>query len=232
MHQNMRVGLVLIVGGTGTGKSTLLASMMDEMLRRRPCHLLTYESPIEFVLRSQSGLVAQTEIPRDLASYADAVPNALRRAPDTIMVSETRDGETMRALSQFAQTGHGVYTTLHTDSVAGALPRAIEMFGPAERALIFAKLVDVLRGIVHQRLVPRVGGGRVAIREYLAFGPALREALLASSDKGAGEWYRLINDAARGAEQDLLAAAGRKLEAGLIEQGVYDMLAVERSASC
>lgn len=178
-----RQGMVVITGPTGSGKSTLLAAG-NRMLLERPggCgKMLTYESPIEFVydtIKSPRSLVAQSEIPRHLPDFAKGVRNALRRKPEVIMVGEARDRETINAAIEAAQTGHAVYTTTHTTGVAATVARMISSYDMSEREERAIALMETLRLIVTQALVPRQGGGRVGVREWMAFPDEVREKLM------------------------------------------------------
>jgi defect in organelle trafficking protein DotB len=176
-------GLILVTGPTGSGKTTLLASGCRMLIERdRGCgKLLSYEAPIEYVYDQITGprsLVAQSEIPRHLPNFAAGVRNALRRKPNIILVGEARDRETMSAAIEAGQTGHLVYSTLHTIGVAATVRRTISVFEPAERTERAYALMETLRMIVTQALVPRVGGGRIGLREYLVFDDNVREQLL------------------------------------------------------
>src|SRR5262249_54022314 len=143
--------------------------------------LLTYEAPIEFTydtIISRRSLVAQTEIPRHLPTFAAGVRNALRRKPEIILVGESRDRETISASIEAAQTGHLVFSTVHTTGVASTIRRMVSTFEPGERNERAFSLMETIRLIVTQTLVPKIGGGRVALREYMAFTEELRETLL------------------------------------------------------
>ncbi|HEX2753530.1 MAG TPA: ATPase, T2SS/T4P/T4SS family, partial [Alphaproteobacteria bacterium] len=178
-----RQGLVLVTGPTGSGKSTLLAAgnrMLIESLHG--CgKMLTYEAPIEFTydtITSRRSLVAQSEIPRHLPSFAAGVRNALRRKPEIILVGEARDRETISAAIEAGQTGHTVYATVHTTGVAATIRRMVSTFEPSERTERAFALMETIRLVVTQTLVPKIGGGRVALREYMAFTEEIREELL------------------------------------------------------
>lgn len=176
-------GLVLVSGVTGSGKSTLLAGMLRHILANPPGrHVLTYEAPVEFILGripNRVGVVEQTEIPRHLEDFPAAVRNALRRAPDVILIGESRDRETIEGAITAAETGHLTYTTVHAGGVASTIARMLDPFPHDARAAVAAKLINQLRLIVYQRLVPSTDGKRVALREFLRFTPELRRELLA-----------------------------------------------------
>lgn len=223
-------GLVLCVGATGTGKTTLIAALLHDVLVTPPGRMvLTYESPIEYNLAAiptRVGAVIQTEIPRHQPSFREGVANALRRAPNVILIGEGRDAATLDGVVTAAQTGHAVYSTVHAHSVAATLPRIIGEFAPAQQRSITARLLDVLRLVVTQRLVPRVGGGRIALREYLEFDPDVRRSLIAADlERLQPEVHAWVER--RG--QSLLADAERKRADGLITHETYELIAAEWS---
>jgi defect-in-organelle-trafficking protein DotB len=198
-----RQGIVVITGPTGSGKSTLLAAG-NRMLLERPqgCgKMLTYESPIEFVydsIHSPRSLLSQSEIPRHLPNFAHGVRNALRRKPEIILVGEARDRETINAAIEAAQTGHAVYTTTHTLGVANTVQRMLSAFEMNEREERAVALMETLRLIVTQALVPRVGGGRVGVREWMKFPDEVREKLMDMHfTKWPPEIQRMINQYGR-----------------------------------
>ncbi len=176
-------GVVYVTGSTGSGKSTLLSSIIKHIVTDPECHrkVLTYESPIEFVydmLEMSSAMISQSEIPRHLPSFADGVRNALRRKPRLIMVGEARDTETMAAVIEAALTGHPVYTTLHSNGVAESVRRLVGNFPAEERNGRTLDIIETMRLIIWQKLVPSTDGGRVALREYLVFDEDTRDVLL------------------------------------------------------
>jgi twitching motility protein PilT len=160
-------GLVLVTGPTGSGKSTTLASMLDRINRDRSGHILTIEDPIEYVHRHRRSAVNQREIGEDATSFAEALRAALREDPDVLLVGEMRDLETIQITLTVAETGHLVFATLHTNDTSQALDRIVDVFPSERQGQIRLQLANSLSAIVHQRLVPRVGGGRVAAFEVL-----------------------------------------------------------------
>lgn len=218
-----RQGLVLVTGPTGSGKSTLLAAG-NRMLIESPhgCgKMLTYEAPIEFTydtITSQRSLVAQSEIPRHLPTFAAGVRNALRRKPEIILVGEARDRETINAAIEAGQTGHTVYATVHTTGVAATIRRMVSTFEPSERSERAYSLMETIRMIVTQTLVPKVGGGRVALREYMAFTEEIREHMLNMSfEKWPFELMNLVAKEGKTMER----SARDAFDAGLIERRYY-----------
>jgi twitching motility protein PilU len=160
-------GLVLIVGATGSGKSTSLAAMIDYRLRNRTGHVLTVEDPIEYLFRHQKSIVNQREVGIDTHSWGDALKNAMRQAPDCILIGEIRDRETMQAALAYSQTGHLCLATLHANNAYHALNRIINFFPLENRGLLYLDLSIALKTIISQRLVRKPGGQRIPAVEIL-----------------------------------------------------------------
>jgi defect-in-organelle-trafficking protein DotB len=218
---------VAIVGATGSGKTTLLAAGNRHLLERpEGCgKMLTYEAPIEYVydgVKSPRSLVSQSEIPRHLPTFAHGVRNALRRKPEVILVGESRDRETINASIEASQTGHAVYTTTHTNGVAATVQRMLSAYDMSEREERAIALMESLRLIVTQALVPREGGGRVGVREWMKFPEDVREKLM---DMNFTEWpneiQRMINQYGRTMQR----SAEIIYEAGIIDRRHYLLLA-------
>lgn len=182
-HLVFEQGLVLMTGPTGSGKTTLLGAVIRELLEQPDSHrkIITYEAPIEFVydfVPRSHALIAQHEIGVHLPSFAAGVRNSLRRKPMVILVGEARDAETIAAMTEAAMTGHLVYTTSHTNSVPETLRRLVAAFPAEERDGRLSDLLEALRCIVTQRLVRTTDGRRTAVREYLVFTQAIKDAIL------------------------------------------------------
>jgi twitching motility protein PilT len=168
-------GLVLVTGPTGSGKSTTLAAMIDKINRERKGHIITVEDPIEFIHRHQGCIVNQREVGTDTKSFANALKYALREDPDTILIGEMRDLETIQAALTIAETGHLAFATLHTNSAAEAINRIIDVFPSHQQSQVRAQLAFVLEGIVTQTLLPKAKGrGRAMAAEILVVTPAIR----------------------------------------------------------
>ena len=168
-------GLVLVTGPTGSGKSTTLAAMIDKINRERKGHIITVEDPIEFIHKHQGCIVNQREIGSDTKSFANALKYALREDPDTILIGEMRDLETIQAALTIAETGHLAFATLHTNSAAEAINRIIDVFPAHQQSPVRAQLAFVLEGIITQTLLPKAQGkGRVMAAEILVVTPAIR----------------------------------------------------------
>ncbi|WP_460133240.1 type IV pilus twitching motility protein PilT [Pseudomonas sp. S1_E04] len=170
-------GLVLVTGPTGSGKSTTLAAMIDDLNRHRRQHILTLEDPIEFIHRPKTALINQRQVHRDSHSFAAALRSALREDPDVILVGELRDLETIRLALTAAETGHLVFGTLHTTSAAKTIDRLVDVFPAGEKAMIRTMLSESLQAVVSQVLVKKVGGGRVAAHEIMLGTPAIRNLI-------------------------------------------------------
>ena len=221
-----RQGMVVITGPTGSGKTTLLAAGM-RMLLERPTgcgKMLTYEAPIEFTydtIHSPRSLVSQSEIHRHLPDFADGVRNALRRKPNIILVGEARDRETISAAIEAAQTGHAVYTTTHTTGVSATIRRMVSAFDKSERSERAYALMETLRLIVTQALVPKKGGGRLGVREWMVFPDEVREKLL---DMEIENWTNEIQRMIPFYGQTMAKSATIIFEKGLIEKRHYLLL--------
>jgi twitching motility protein PilT len=176
---NLERGLVLITGATGTGKSTTLASLINEINLRRSEHIITIEDPIEFLFAEKRSIITQREVGLDTESFAAAMRAALREDPDVILLGEMRDPETIETALTAADTGHLVFSTVHSPAAAETIARIVTTFPPETQASIRAKLAQNLRGVVSQRLVPRKGGaGRVVACEVLTVSALARELIL------------------------------------------------------
>ncbi len=171
-------GLILFTGATGTGKTTSLAALLDKINTTRKVHVVTLEDPIEYVHEHQLATFNQREMGNDFITFADGMRAALRQAPKVILVGEMRDRETMEIGLTAAETGHLVFSTLHTIDAGQAINRILGMFEQEEQPQIRNRLVDTIRWIVSQRLLPRIGGGRVAAMEILCTSLRVKDLIL------------------------------------------------------
>lgn len=220
-------GVVYVTGATGSGKTTLLAAIIREIAEDPNSNrkILTYEAPIEFVfdnINKPTSVVSQSEIPRHLPTFADGVRNALRRKPRLILVGEARDPETIAAVIEAALTGHPVYTTLHTTGVPETIRRLVGTFPADEREGRTIDIIETLRLIIWQKLVPTVDGKQVALREYLVFDEEVRDQLLESDpNKVTAVTRKLLREKG----QTMLADAEKKFAAGIIPEREYKVIA-------
>lgn len=173
LHQ----GFVLVTGPTGHGKSTTLAAMINEINMTKAMHIVTIEDPIEYVYPSAKSIISQREMHQDTHSWAVALRSVLRQDPNVVLVGEMRDYETIEAAITIAETGHLVFATLHTNSAAQTVDRIVDVFPENQQAQIRLQLSSVLEGIISQRLVPSINGGRVAVTEILTVTPAVRTVI-------------------------------------------------------
>ena len=171
---NLRRGLVFVTGPTGGGKSTTLAAIIDKINQTRRLHIITIEDPIEYVHNHALSAVDQREVGDDTRSFSDALRSALREDPDVLLVGEMRDLESIRFALTIAETGHLVFATLHTNDVAQALDRIVDVFPSDQQPQIRVQLSNTLSGIAYQRLIPRTDGGLVAAFEVMVANSAVR----------------------------------------------------------
>lgn len=194
---NFPRGLVLVTGPTGSGKSTTLAALIDKINREKAVHILTIEDPIEFTHKSQRSVVVQREVHYDTYSFSIALRSALREDPDVVLIGELRDLETIASAITIAETGHLVFATLHTNSASQSIDRIIDVFPAHQQPQVKSQLSNILMAICAQRLVPAVGGGRVAAVEILIANSAVR-ALIRD-----GKTYQLDTAIQTGADQGM-----------------------------
>lgn len=219
-------GVVYVTGATGSGKTTLLSSIIRSIAEDPEEHrkILTYESPIEFVydnIEKQSCIVSQTEVPKHLPTFAHGVRNALRRKPRLILVGESRDYETINAVLDAALTGHPVYTTVHSNGVSETARRLIGSFPRSERMGKTIDIVETLRLIIWQKLVPSTDGKQTPLREYLIFTDKVRDELLSGDLENITSNIRKI---LKKSKTTMLDCAIKKHKAGLISDEVLDKL--------
>lgn len=175
---NKKRGLVLVTGPTGSGKSTTLASLIDQINRNYSSHIITLEDPIEYLHTHNKSIVNQREVGLDTSSYAHALRSALREDPDVILVGEMRDLETISTAITAAETGHLVFSTLHTIGAAATIDRAIDVFPPNQQQQIRIQLATVLEAVISQALLPLTGGrGRAAAFEVMLGTPAIKNLI-------------------------------------------------------
>ena len=174
---NEHRGLILVTGATGSGKTTTLASMLDHINRTRSSHIVTIEDPIEILHEDRMSIVNQREVGIDTESFGQALRRALRQDPDTILIGELRDAETAQTALQAAESGHLVFSTMHTIDASETVGRIIEFFPPGKQQQIRSVLAGVLRGVISQRLLPRVGHGRIAAVEVMVMNSRIADLI-------------------------------------------------------
>jgi twitching motility protein PilT len=190
-------GLVLVTGPTGSGKSTTLAAILDLINTNQAKHIITIEDPIEYAHHSKKSIVVQREIHYDTFSFGAALRSSLRQDPDVVLVGEMRDLETISSAITLAETGHLVLATLHTNSAAQSIDRMIDVFPPFQQQQIRVQVAGMLQAICSQRLVPKIGGGRVAAAEIFVVTPGARNIIR------EGKSHQLDSVIQTGAEQGM-----------------------------
>jgi twitching motility protein PilT len=211
-----REGLILVTGPTGSGKSTTLAAMINKINDERRANIVTVEDPIEFVHPDKNSILSQREIGIDTDSFTDALKYIVRQNPDVILVGEMRDIETMNVALQASETGHLVFSTVHTASASETLDRIINLFPPHERATLCLRMSNSLRGVVSQKLLPRVDAeGRVAALEIMIATPTI--AKLVEEGK-AGNIYTAIQEGGFWGMQTMNQCLVKYFKAGIISE--------------
>ncbi len=192
-------GLVLVTGPTGSGKSTTISVMIEEINKQRKAHIITIEDPIEFVFTDKKSIIEQREVGATTPSFASALKHVLRQDPNIIVVGEMRDPETIATVLTAAETGHLVFSTLHTPSAAEAIERIVDVFEGSRQKQVLIQLSSVLRGVISQQLIPGKNGKRVVAREILVNTPAvanlIRENSISQLDSAiqTGGKYQMIS---------------------------------------
>ena len=170
-------GLVLVTGPTGSGKSTTLAALIDKINHEKSKHIVTIEDPIEFTHKSMRSVIVQREVHYDTFSFATALRSALREDPDVVLIGEMRDLETIQSAITIAETGHLVFATLHTNSASQSIDRMVDVFPAHQQPQVRTQLANMLQGICSQRLVPTIGGGRMAVAEIMIANTGIRSLI-------------------------------------------------------
>jgi twitching motility protein PilT len=179
-----KTGLVLVTGATGSGKSTSLAAILNEINKEKPVHIITLEDPVEYIHPQQKATFNQRELGLDFDSFSNGLRAALRQAPKVILVGEMRDRETVSIALSAAETGHLVLSTLHTIDAGQTINRILGMFDPEEQEQIRIRLADTLRWIISQRLAPKIGGGRIALLEIMGSNLRTQESIRLGESEG------------------------------------------------
>lgn len=211
-----RQGLVLVTGPTGSGKTTTLAALLDIINRTRPVHIVTVEDPLEIAHPDKTGYVSQREVGIDTADFLPALRAVVREAPDVILIGEMRDTITMHTALTAGETGHLVFSTVHTSSAYETLDRIINMFPPHEKPFLCQRMANSLRAIVAQKLVPRADGqGRVVVPEILICTPTVSKAI---EDGHFGDLYPLMLEGGYWGMQTMNQGLARYVKAGIIDE--------------
>lgn len=211
-----RQGLVLVTGPTGSGKTTTLAAMLDIINQTRPCHIVTVEDPLEIVHPDKAAYVSQREVHLDTESFDNALRAVLREAPDVILIGEMRDVGTMNVALQAGETGHLVFSTVHTASAYETMDRIVNMFPPHEKPFLCQRLAGSLRAIIAQKLVPRADGlGRVAANEILICSPTVTKLI---EDGHFSDLYHAMNEGEHWGMQTMNQSLLRYSKAGIITE--------------
>ena len=218
-------GIVLVTGPTGSGKSTTLAAMINEINLTKKEHILTVEDPVEFVHQPKESLINQREVGAHTKSFAASLRAALREDPDIILVGEMRDPETIGLALTAAETGHLVFGTLHTSSAAKTIDRVIDVFPAAEKEMIRAMLSESLRAVISQTLLKKIGGGRVAAHEIMLATPPIRNLI---RENKIPQMYSAIQTGKQMGMQTLDQCLIELVQAGIVGKEAAKKLAVKK----
>ncbi len=206
-------GLFLITGPTGSGKSTTMVSIIDRINETRKEHIITIEDPVEFIFTDKASIFSQREVGRDTDSFVAAIRAAMREDPDIVMVGEMRDKETVEAAMNLAETGHLVFSTLHTSGSVQTINRLVQFFHPDIQNQVRVRLGDSLLGVLSQRLIPRAEGhGRAAIHELMYVTPAIKNLIK------SGDLVQINNNIELGSQEGMISM--KNCAMALAEQGI------------
>ena len=223
-----KTGLVLVTGATGSGKSTTLAAVLNEINRTKACHIVTLEDPVEFLHTHQKATFNQRELGIDYDSYANGLRAALRQAPKVILVGEMRDRDTVKIALSAAETGHLVLSTLHTVNAGETINRILGMFEAEEQEQVRDRLSDCLRWVVSQRLAPKIGGGRHALLEIMGSNLRIQETIRLGESEGK-TFYEIIESSFTFGWRNFDQACIAAYEAGTITEETALLYCTKRS---
>lgn len=220
----LRQGLVLVTGPTGQGKSTTLAAMINTINQTRSVHIVTIEDPIEYVYPPGLSVISQREMHQDTHSWNVALRSVLREDPDVVLIGEMRDLETIQAAITIAETGHLVFATLHTNSAAQTIDRIVDVFPENQQVQIRLQLSSVIEGVISQRLIPAIAGGRVVVSEIMMATPAIKTTI---RDGKSHLIDNIIQTSAEFGMMTLEAALARTVREGKISLEVAQSYALQ-----
>ena len=223
-----KTGLILITGATGSGKSTTLAAILDEINHSKAVHIVTLEDPVEFLHKHQTATFNQRELGVDFDSYANGLRAALRQAPKVILVGEMRDRDTVKIALSAAETGHLVLSTLHTVNAGETINRVLGMFEAEEQEQLRTRLSDSLRWVVSQRLAPKIGGGRQALLEIMGSNLRIQETIRLGESEGK-TFYEIIDASYAFGWRTFDQACLDAFEQGLITEDTATLYCTKRS---
>ena len=223
-----KTGLILVTGATGSGKTTSLAAILDEINREKPVHIVTLEDPVEYLHKHQRATFNQRELGVDFDSYANGLRAALRQAPKVILVGEMRDRDTVKIALSAAETGHLVLSTLHTVNAGETINRILGMFEPDEQEQVRIRLSDTLRWVVSQRLAPKIGGARQALFEIMGSNLRTQEAIRLGESEGK-TFYEIIEASLTFGWRTFDHACLEAYEQGIISEDVAMLYCTKRS---
>ncbi len=189
MFRHVRDGLTLVTGVTGSGKSTTLDAVIDANNDDVEAHVVIIAKPVEFMHESRKCIIRHREVGRDVRSFKEGIVHSLRQDPDIVVIGEMRDPSTISAALEITDSGHKVFSTLHTSSAVESLDRIVAEYPPDEQDRVRNRLADVLRCVISQKLLPRVGGGRIMAKEVLWMTPSSRAAI---KNQNTGEIYQMM----------------------------------------
>ncbi|WP_086269732.1 type IV pilus twitching motility protein PilT [Campylobacter devanensis] len=218
-------GLILITGATGSGKSTTLAAILNEINQSQNKHIITIEDPVEFIHTSKNSLFSHRNVGSDTSSFSRALKYALREDPDVILVGEMRDKETMAMTIEAAQTGHLVFATLHTNSAVSSINRIIDSFATSDQAYIKSSLASSLIAVISQNLLPKIGGGRVAIFEIMLNNIAISNLIR------EGKIHQILSQMQLGSLQSGMRIMANEIQKALDENIITKDIAMQFNAT-
>jgi twitching motility protein PilT len=218
-------GLVLVVGPTGHGKSTALASMINEINTTRAEHILTIEDPVEFLFTHKQSFLSQREVGQDTASFADALKAALREDINVVLVGEMRDLDSISATLTLAETGHLIFATMHTNDAAQSVDRIVDVFPAEQQGQIRSQLANTLLGVASLRLMPKVGGGRIPATEIMVVNHAVRNVI---RDNKIYEISNIIHTSMEEGMVPLDKSLANLVKEGLVEMDVAQNFVLDR----